>query len=88
METPYQYKMVQLPHTFVVKKQTESDIAPFLENLVNEHSLKGWDFYRIDSVGVAVNPGCLAGLLGNKQTMTNYNVVCFRKKIATSDASI
>jgi hypothetical protein len=78
MPSKYKYKMVQLPQTFLLKKDTGNEIAGYLESLTHKLGEKGWEFYRIDSVGVAVQPGCLASLLGARQSMTYYNIVTFR----------
>lgn len=75
----YEFKMVQLPQTFVLKQDTGKEIAAYLEKLIQDMGAQGWEFYRIDQVGVLVQPGCLAALVGTKQTMTYYNVVAFRK---------
>lgn len=75
----YDFKMVQLPKTFVLQKDTGTEIAAYLEKLSNDMNAQGWQFYRIDSVGVEVQPGCLGILTGVKQTMTYYNVVTFRR---------
>jgi hypothetical protein len=75
----YEFKMMQLPQTFVLKQDTGTEIAAYLEKLSKDMGVDGWEFYRVDSVGVAVQPGCLAALSGTKQTMTYYNVVTFRR---------
>lgn len=80
----YEYKMVQLPQTFVLKQDTGKEIAAYLEKLAAQHTAAGWEFYRIDTVGVAVSLGCIASLFGAQATMRNYNVVCFRKPIIAS----
>lgn len=80
----YEYKMIQLPRTFVLKKDQGNEIAAYLEKLSNEWVAKGWEFYRIDSVAVAVPPGCFAALGGAQVTMTNYNIVTFRRIIQPS----
>jgi hypothetical protein len=77
----YEYKMIQLPQTFVLKKDTGNEIAAYLQQLATQHAAQGWEFHRIDSVGVAVQPGCLGALTGVKQTMTYYNVATFRRPI-------
>ena len=77
----FEYKMIQLPQTFLLKKDTGNEIAVHLEKLIQEWAGKGWEFYRIDSVGVAVQPGCLGALTGVKQSMTYYNIVAFRRPI-------
>lgn len=82
METNYEFKMVQLPQTFILKQDTGKEIAAYLEKLSADMGHEGWEFYRVDSVGVAVQPGCLAALGGAKQTMTYYNVVTFKRQKA------
>ncbi|MBX7219638.1 MAG: hypothetical protein K1Y36_06815 [Blastocatellia bacterium] len=53
--------------------------AKQLQDLINHHSLQGWEFYRMDSVSLYENPGCLAGLLGAKTTETRLDMVIFRR---------
>jgi hypothetical protein len=79
----YEFKMVQLPQTFLLQKDTGKEIAVYLEKLSQEHSAQGWEFFRIDQVGVAVSPGCMGAMTGVKQTMTYYNVVSFRREKPT-----
>lgn len=80
MAENYDFKMIQLPQTFVLQKDTGKEIAVYLEKLSQDMGTQGWQFYRIDQVGVAVSPGCLGAMTGVKQTMTYYNVVTFRKE--------
>jgi hypothetical protein len=40
------------------------DAARYLENVVNEHAERGWEFCRVNQIGVGVSPGCLNALLG------------------------
>lgn len=77
--TQYDFKMVQLPKTFTLKQDTGKEIAAYLEKVAEDMSAQGWEFYRVDTVGVSVQPGCFATLFGARETMTNYNVVTFRK---------
>lgn len=79
MAENYDFKMIQLPQTFALQKDTGKEVAVYLEKLSQDMSVQGWQFYRIDQVGVAVSPGCLGAMTGVKQTMTYYNVVTFRK---------
>ena len=58
---------------------SSSMTAAYLESVVNEHSSEGWEFCRVDEVGVRVNPGCLAGLFGAPVQHTVYYVVTFRQ---------
>ena len=77
----YQYKMVQVPPNIEVqaKQHKGNEAAAYLEGIVNANSRDGWEFYRVDAIGVRVNPGCIAGLLGRKETFSIYYVVSFRK---------
>jgi len=77
----YQYRMIQLPSAIAVKAKEEKgqEAAIYLQTVANQHAEHGWEFYRIDTVGVVTQPGCLASLLGAKQIYINYYVVTFRK---------
>lgn len=51
----YKYKMVQIPPNVIVNaKKVSKDraAAVYLENVVNEMAQDGWEFQRIDSIGV------------------------------------
>ena len=78
----YEYKMGQIPPSIEVKEKhyRGQEAAYYLQSIVNEQAKEGWEFYRVDSVGVLRRPGCLAGLLGAKETMLEYYVVTFRKE--------
>lgn len=81
------YKMVQIPPNVAVSARTLLGKAPnpsevaaeYLESIVNQHAKEGWEFMRIDTIGVSTQPGCLAGLLGAKSSDANYYVVTFRR---------
>jgi hypothetical protein len=79
----YQYKMIQVPPNIEVlaKQHRGNEAAAYLESIVNANARDGWEFYRVDEIGVSVRPGCLAGLLGQKEAFSNYYVVSFRKPI-------
>jgi hypothetical protein len=78
----YEYMMVQIPPTISVKEKDVrgNEAAHYLQSLANEQASQGWEFYRVDSVGVVSQPGCLASLLGAKQTLIEYYVVTFRRE--------
>jgi hypothetical protein len=82
----YEYKMVQVPPTIVVKakEQRGNEAAHYLQSLANAQAAEGWEFYRVDTVGVVTKPGCLASLFGAKQTLIQYYVVTFRRVKPTS----
>jgi len=78
----YHYKMIQLPPAISVKAKVEKgqEAAIYLQTIANEQAEQGWEFYRVDTVGVVTTPGCLATLFGSKATYINYFVVTFRKE--------
>jgi hypothetical protein len=77
----YQYKMIQVPPNIEVqaKQHKGNEAAAYLESVVNIHAKDGWEFFRVDAIGVNVKPGCIAGLLGQKDALSTYHVICFRK---------
>lgn len=77
-----EYKMVQIPPAIVVKEKDArgNEAAYYLEQLANQYAAQGWEFYRVDTVGVVTQPGCLASLLGSKQTVIDYFVVTFKRQ--------
>jgi hypothetical protein len=79
----YEYRMVQVPPTINVKARDQSgkEAAIYLEGIANQGAKDGFEFYRVDTVGVVVEPGCLAGLFGAKRTLTEYYVVTLRRPL-------
>lgn len=78
----YEYRMLQIPPTIVVreKEQRGNEAAYYLQSIANEQAGEGWEFYRVDTVGVVTRPGCLGSLFGAKQTLVEYFVVTFRRE--------
>lgn len=76
----YDYFMVQVPPNIQVKQSSGNDAAAYLQSAANQYASQGWEFYRVDTVGVVVAPGCLALLLGAKQSITQYYVITFRRQ--------
>lgn len=81
LHTPrvFEYKMVQVPPNIAVEERHHrgSEAAIYLENVVNSYAREGWEFFRVDSIGVKVLPGCL-GIFA-KPEFDNYYVVTFRR---------
>lgn len=77
----YEYKMIQIPRTITVKaKELQgNEAADYLQSLTNQLAAEGWEFFRVDEIGVEVEPGCLASLLGVNKTLIRYYVVTFRR---------
>ena len=76
----YEYKMVQIPPNIVVeRKRSESSAAAlYLEKIVNEYAAQGWEFHRIDSIGVELNAGCLTFF--SREQISHYYVITFRRR--------
>ncbi len=72
--------MVQVPPNIEIPagQARGSEAAEYLNELVSKMAFQGWEFYRIDTLGVVERPGCLAAPLGVGVTRTEYYVVCFR----------
>lgn len=77
----YEYKMVQIPPTIVVKAKEHvgNEAAHYLQTMANDMATQGWEFYRVDTVGVVVKPGCLMSFFGKSAEAFEYYVVTFRK---------
>ncbi len=83
----YEYKMVQIPPNIRVSASVErgQEAAWYLQDLVNRLAKEGWEFYRVDTVGVISEPGCLGQLLGQKATLVEYFVVTFRRPVPSQE---
>ncbi|QEQ61704.1 hypothetical protein AO053_02285 [Haemophilus influenzae biotype aegyptius] len=78
----YTYKMIQIPPNIEVdKKHKDTGAATYLERTVNEYAAFGWEFIRVDEIGVQEKPGCLGALSGQKSFPVNYYVITFRKPV-------
>jgi hypothetical protein len=80
--SPYVYKMLQIPPSIVVDAGVPigRQAASYLEGVVSEQAKLGWDFYRVDTIGVRVPPGCLGAFLGEQTSSFQYYVVTFRRR--------
>jgi len=87
----YDYQMVQIPSAIEVHSGREqgNEAASYLQSLVNQYSAQGWNFYRVEEIGILSRAGCLASLLadipviggifGRKDSMRPVYVVVFRR---------
>jgi hypothetical protein len=77
----FEYKMVQVPPNIAVRAREHkgNEAAAYLEGVVNEHAHDGWEFHRIDSIGVNVQPGCFDALFGRRAQSATYYVITFRR---------
>jgi len=74
----YEYSTVSFPSTDR-EIGGQAQIASYLEQLVNGRASEGWEFYRVDQIGILVPPGCLAGLFGKSTEYVYTFVVIFRR---------
>ena len=81
-DTRYEYYMVQIPSNFAVQEgQAQGhEIAAYVQEWANKLAAQGWEFYRIDSMGMTVAPGCLTALLGGGHQYTQYAIMTFRRR--------
>jgi Mg-chelatase subunit ChlD len=77
----YEYYMVQIPSNFMANaNQVQgNEIAAYVQEWANKLSASGWEFYRIDTMSMTVNPGCLDSLFGARQSYIQYSVMTFRR---------
>ncbi len=74
--------MQQVPRQIQVQEGTQTGgiAASFLSEIVEKQAARGWDFFRVDEIGVQVNPGCIAALFGATTSHESYFVVTFRRE--------
>lgn len=76
----YEYRMEQIaPGVLVQGQERGNEAALFLQQVVNRGTGDGWEFYRVDTFGVVVQPGCLGSLFGARVEYRNYYVATFRR---------
>ena len=74
----YEYKMIQVPpNVIATQKRTGNEAANYLESIVNQQAGEGWEFQRVDTLGVAVPQGCLG--TGGHQ-VAQYCVITVRRE--------
>lgn len=83
----YEYYMVQIPSNFSAREgQVQGqEIAAYVQEWANKLAAQGWEFYRIDTMGMTVAPGCLTVLLGGGQSYMQYSIMTFRRQRASDE---
>lgn len=71
-----------LPPTVLVANndKEKADVVRLFGDLINRECNDGWEYYSLETIAVAVKPGCLGVLTGAKQTETLFNMLVFRKQ--------
>jgi hypothetical protein len=73
----YTFKVV--PFIGKIKSnQSATDVSGQLESLINSYVAQGWEFVELGNVNIEVKPGCLAGLLGAKESYIRFDQIVFR----------
>ncbi|MCK1068938.1 DUF4177 domain-containing protein [Pluralibacter gergoviae] len=55
--------------------------AAYLQDVVNQWASEGWEFQRVDTIGIEERAGCF----GTKAMgLVNYYVITFRKEVASA----
>jgi hypothetical protein len=78
----YHYTMVQLNPVVPTENDKGNEVAIYLQEIVESYVKQGWEFYRVDTIGVKIKPGCLAGLFGAKEGYKECFVATFRAQSA------
>lgn len=76
----FQYKVVPFAGT-AKGSATGSEIATQLQSAISVNTNDGWVFHSFNKVSVAVEPGCLAGLLGGKTAYQEMDQLVFVKAL-------
>ena len=75
----YQYQVV--PFIGKIKGSgTATDVASQLQAAIGQYTSQGWEFWQLSDVNIEVQPGCLAGLLGQKASYVRFDQLIFRKE--------
>jgi hypothetical protein len=77
----YEYMMEQIPQVIEISSGSShaGRAAAYLQSVVDSYAKRGWEFYRVDEIGVRRNAGCLGALFGMSGETVLYYVVTFRR---------
>jgi hypothetical protein len=79
----YTYKMLQIPKGVLLESSRgqATAAADYMETTVNEMAGKGWEFQRVDTMNIVVNPGCFGVLVGERASNQAEYVLTFRRQV-------
>jgi hypothetical protein len=76
-----EYKCVPAPKEIVIDKKGSYNTAiRSFADLINQEASDGWKFYSMENIAVTQTPGCLGGLLGQKEATGYFNMLVFVKE--------
>lgn len=78
----YEYKTVPVTQYLTCKKglNLSQTLASYIQDIINEMSQEGWEYYRSDNFTICESPGCLDSLFGGKVRYGNFNILVFRRE--------
>jgi len=76
----YEYKVVAFMGS-TKGNQGADVVASQLTSLINKEATGGWELFQMGDVNIEVQPGCIAGLLGQKVTYIRFDQIVFRKPV-------
>jgi hypothetical protein len=78
----YRYQVVPFIGTMksgLFSSDNAQTVSAQLQHLIDDHALKGWEFYSLEKVDIQVNPGCIGQLLGQSVSYITFDQVIFRR---------
>ena len=74
------YKSVPAPSLlYAAKNGLDSKIRDYAR-LINKEGDDGWKFVSMGTIQTSTPSGCLGGLLGQRPTLINHNMLIFEKE--------
>jgi hypothetical protein len=62
-------------------KDNAGTIASQLQQVITANATDGWEFHSVAQVQTLVKPGCIPSLLGSKEEIIPYDIVCFKRLV-------
>lgn len=64
----------------ITRNDTSSTVAKQMQIIIDDHTISGWEYVRMDSVetAIAADQGCF-GIGAKPAFVTTYSVLVFRK---------
>lgn len=67
------------------RKQKAIHVSEQLQEVINEQAKRGLEFHSLGEVSIAINQGCLAGLLGRGTEYAKFDQLVFRRQISSDE---
>ncbi len=75
------YSYMVVPFIGKIKSgQSASEVSKQLQEVIDDVTREGWEFYQLTNTNIEVKPGCIAGLFGSKMSYVTFDQVIFRKE--------